>query len=262
MSLSSNADSHATVTTLEPTTVLVVNARDFDAVVKTMPSVDRKMFVYALVGPPPRSRSAVRLRPGSSCSRQRSLTSTHVAASSSCAGSALNRRGTTWREQGRGMPAIELTEADESKVEEFAGRLFGACLATMELANVELGVRLGLYEALAGAGPVTAAELAERAGIAPLRPGVARAAGGRGRRRGRRHDEAPGRAAVRAPERARARAARRRQRGVHEAVRGGGAVGGEGDRHHGRGVPARARAPRSGCSISTTSRPRSRARCS
>ena len=36
----------------------------------------------------------------------------------------------------------------------------------MELANVELGVRLGLYEALAGAGPVTAAELAVRAGIA------------------------------------------------------------------------------------------------
>src|SRR2546429_8143507 len=65
------------------------------------------------------------------------------------------------------MPAIELTAADEAKVEEFAGGLFGACLATMELANVELGVRLGLYEALAGTGPVTAAELAGRAGIAP-----------------------------------------------------------------------------------------------
>jgi 2-polyprenyl-3-methyl-5-hydroxy-6-metoxy-1,4-benzoquinol methylase len=64
------------------------------------------------------------------------------------------------------MPTIQLTEADESKVEEFAGGLFGACLATMELANVELGIRLGLYEALAGAGPVTAGELADRAGIA------------------------------------------------------------------------------------------------
>jgi 2-polyprenyl-3-methyl-5-hydroxy-6-metoxy-1,4-benzoquinol methylase len=64
------------------------------------------------------------------------------------------------------MPAIELTKADESKVEEFAGGLFGACLATIELANVELGVRLGLYQALAGAGPMTAAELAGRAGIA------------------------------------------------------------------------------------------------
>ena len=64
------------------------------------------------------------------------------------------------------MPVIELAEGDESKVEEFAGGLFGACLAAMELANVELGVRLGLYEALAGAGPVTPAELASRAGIA------------------------------------------------------------------------------------------------
>jgi 2-polyprenyl-3-methyl-5-hydroxy-6-metoxy-1,4-benzoquinol methylase len=36
----------------------------------------------------------------------------------------------------------------------------------MELANVELGVRLGLYEALAGVGPMTAAELAGRADIA------------------------------------------------------------------------------------------------
>lgn len=65
------------------------------------------------------------------------------------------------------MPTIELSEADVSEVEEFAGSLFGACLATMELANVELGIRLGLYEALAGAGPVTAAELADLAGIAP-----------------------------------------------------------------------------------------------
>jgi 2-polyprenyl-3-methyl-5-hydroxy-6-metoxy-1,4-benzoquinol methylase len=64
------------------------------------------------------------------------------------------------------MTAIELTVADESKIEEFAASLFNACLATVELANVELGVRLGLYEALAGAGPVTAAQLARRAGIA------------------------------------------------------------------------------------------------
>lgn len=64
------------------------------------------------------------------------------------------------------MPVIELTEGDESKVEEFAGGLFGACLAAMELANVELGIRLGLYQSLAGAGPVTPAELSSRSGIA------------------------------------------------------------------------------------------------
>jgi hypothetical protein len=61
---------------------------------------------------------------------------------------------------------IELSAADETKVEEFSGNLFMAALATLELANVELGVRLGLYDALAGAGPVTAAELASSAGIA------------------------------------------------------------------------------------------------
>ena len=68
--------------------------------------------------------------------------------------------------RGAAMTTIALTPGDEEQVEVFAGRLFDACLATMELANVELGIRLGLYESLAGAGPVTAAELAERSGIA------------------------------------------------------------------------------------------------
>ena len=56
---------------------------------------------------------------------------------------------------------------DESEVEAFAERLFAACLGAMELANVELGLRLGLYDALAGAGPTTPSELASRSGIAP-----------------------------------------------------------------------------------------------
>ncbi len=64
------------------------------------------------------------------------------------------------------MTPIELTADDEAKVEELAGKLFMACLATMELANVELGVRLGLYEALAGAGAMTPGALAAKAGIA------------------------------------------------------------------------------------------------
>jgi 2-polyprenyl-3-methyl-5-hydroxy-6-metoxy-1,4-benzoquinol methylase len=63
------------------------------------------------------------------------------------------------------MVTVALAAGDEGKVEEFAGNLFGACLASMELANVELGIRLGLYEVLAGAGPMTASELAERSEI-------------------------------------------------------------------------------------------------
>ena len=64
------------------------------------------------------------------------------------------------------MSTIELTADDEAKVEALAGNLFMACLATMELANVELGLRLGLYETLHGAGAVTPGELAAKAGIA------------------------------------------------------------------------------------------------
>jgi 2-polyprenyl-3-methyl-5-hydroxy-6-metoxy-1,4-benzoquinol methylase len=63
------------------------------------------------------------------------------------------------------MATIELTAADESKVEEFAGGLFMAALGVMELANVELGLRLGLYDVLTGGG-VTSGELAIKAGIA------------------------------------------------------------------------------------------------
>lgn len=61
---------------------------------------------------------------------------------------------------------IELESVDGARVEEFAGRLFAACLATLELANVELGSRLGLYEAMASSGPLTSTELAGRVGIA------------------------------------------------------------------------------------------------
>ena len=62
------------------------------------------------------------------------------------------------------MTSIELTSADEAKVEEFAGNMFMAALATLELANMELGIRLGLYETLAGRGQLTSAELAKATG--------------------------------------------------------------------------------------------------
>jgi hypothetical protein len=62
--------------------------------------------------------------------------------------------------------AVELTADDEAQVEAFVEKQFMAALAAMELANIELGVRLHLYEALT-AGPLTADGLAAAAGIAP-----------------------------------------------------------------------------------------------
>ncbi|MFG2103304.1 class I SAM-dependent methyltransferase [Micromonospora echinaurantiaca] len=53
-----------------------------------------------------------------------------------------------------------------AQAQALGGRLFQASLAAAELMTVYLGVRLGLYEALAK-GPATAAEFADRAGVAP-----------------------------------------------------------------------------------------------
>ncbi len=47
----------------------------------------------------------------------------------------------------------------------FVERLFQSAVATMDVFTVHLGDRLGLYRALAEAGPLTPGELAERAGI-------------------------------------------------------------------------------------------------
>jgi SAM-dependent methyltransferase len=46
------------------------------------------------------------------------------------------------------------------------GRIFQAMLGSMDLFNIYLGDRLGLYRVLADGGPATSAELASRAGIA------------------------------------------------------------------------------------------------
>ncbi len=52
--------------------------------------------------------------------------------------------------------------SSESTAEALVERLFGACIGAMDLLHVYVGDRLGLYRALAAAGPVTARQLAER----------------------------------------------------------------------------------------------------
>jgi SAM-dependent methyltransferase len=48
----------------------------------------------------------------------------------------------------------------------FAERVFGSALGYFDVLSTYLGLRLGLYEALADRGPATSSELAERAGVA------------------------------------------------------------------------------------------------
>ena len=60
---------------------------------------------------------------------------------------------------------MSTTEAPAAPQEAFAERMFGALIATMELACVHIGDRLGLYAALDEGGPQTSAELAARAGV-------------------------------------------------------------------------------------------------
>ncbi|MCS5736264.1 class I SAM-dependent methyltransferase [Herbiconiux daphne] len=55
---------------------------------------------------------------------------------------------------------------DEVRQQEFGERLLDAMVASAELLTIELGRRLGLYQALAGGEPADAPALARRAGIA------------------------------------------------------------------------------------------------
>lgn len=58
-----------------------------------------------------------------------------------------------------------LTGEEEAARDALVGRLFSSTLGALELLHVYLGDRLGLYRALATAGPLTAAGLASAAGI-------------------------------------------------------------------------------------------------
>src|SRR5215211_1803854 len=66
-----------------------------------------------------------------------------------------------------GAMAIEQTGIDRAaeRRDALVGRLFQATLGAMDLFNLYIGDRLGLYRALADGGPATAPELAQRAGI-------------------------------------------------------------------------------------------------
>ncbi|HEX4088060.1 MAG TPA: methyltransferase domain-containing protein [Trebonia sp.] len=64
------------------------------------------------------------------------------------------------------MSVNQDTEINESKLMEFVFRAVGEVGATLNAALVVMGDKLGLYQALAQAGPLTPAELAERSGTA------------------------------------------------------------------------------------------------
>src|SRR5439155_129331 len=55
---------------------------------------------------------------------------------------------------------------DEGKLREFVGKAMGDMGAAMGAALVVIGDKLGLYKAMAGAGPLASAELAKRTGCA------------------------------------------------------------------------------------------------
>ena len=57
-----------------------------------------------------------------------------------------------------------MTSTDQAR-DDFVQRLFAAAVATIDVFTVYLGDRLGLYRVLAQGSPLTAGELAERAGI-------------------------------------------------------------------------------------------------
>jgi SAM-dependent methyltransferase len=63
-------------------------------------------------------------------------------------------------------PIIEHTKLDHSKLEAFLNRAIGDLSAGYGGVMVSLGNKLGLYKAMAGAGPLSANEVAKRAGCA------------------------------------------------------------------------------------------------
>src|SRR4029450_668582 len=62
------------------------------------------------------------------------------------------------------MATLAPTAVDMEKLEQFVFRAVAEVGATLNAALVVMGDKLGLYRALAGAGPLTSTELSERTG--------------------------------------------------------------------------------------------------
>ena len=56
---------------------------------------------------------------------------------------------------------------DEAKLQQLLGKMLGDAGAAMSIGLVILGDTLGLYKAMAAAGPLTSGDLAARTGTAP-----------------------------------------------------------------------------------------------
>ena len=62
-----------------------------------------------------------------------------------------------------GQPSYVPTRFDADKAGAFVGKVVTDCAATVSVALAVIGDQLGLYRAMAGAGPLTSAEVAQRA---------------------------------------------------------------------------------------------------
>ncbi len=73
----------------------------------------------------------------------------------------------SWRQTGMTIAQTTPSPSVDEQVGALAERMFESGIAAVEVLTVYVGLRLGLYGALADGGPATPAELAERAGIHP-----------------------------------------------------------------------------------------------
>jgi SAM-dependent methyltransferase len=80
----------------------------------------------------------------------------------------INPRHRAWgtRNSGPGDDAMSATEIDAQKLEAFMHKAVGDMGAVISAPLMTIGEKLGLYRAMAGAGPLTSAEVAERTGVA------------------------------------------------------------------------------------------------